>query len=92
MNETPALQGVVFDLDGVIVDSEPLHRRAIREAVRSRGLSFTDEEYADELIGLDDHTLIGRVHALRGRELDPEDMPDFLRIKSAALESKERVA
>ncbi len=79
------LQGIVFDLDGVLVDSEPLHCRAIREAVRSSGLSYTDAEYDRELIGLDDRKLIRRVHELRGQPFDVQRLPAQQRRKTEAL-------
>ena len=44
------LGGVVFDLDGVLLDSEPLHCRAIREVLSPLGVVFEDEEYATELM------------------------------------------
>ena len=46
----PVLKGVFFDFDGTLVDSEPLHFKAERVALNSRGISFdlTDKK---ELIG-----------------------------------------
>jgi HAD superfamily hydrolase (TIGR01509 family) len=38
------LAGVVFDFDGVIVDSHALHTRAWREVLRSLGREVSDEE------------------------------------------------
>lgn len=42
--------GVVFDLDGVIVDSEPLQYRAYAEVLGGLGVSIAREEYAREWI------------------------------------------
>ena len=36
----------LFDFDGVLVDSEPVHLEAFRDVVRPLGISITDEEYA----------------------------------------------
>src|SRR5215467_7094088 len=38
------LKALIFDLDGVIVDSHPLHKRAWKEFFTSRGKDFSDEE------------------------------------------------
>jgi HAD superfamily hydrolase (TIGR01509 family) len=38
------LLAVVLDMDGVLVDSEPLHLRAARTALGERGPSFTDRD------------------------------------------------
>ena len=35
---------VCFDMDGVIVDSEPIHYEADRRAMASYGVDFTFEE------------------------------------------------
>ena len=48
------LKAIVFDFDGVIVDSEPLHYKAFVGIVREKGLDFTYEEYALKYIGYDD--------------------------------------
>ena len=42
---------VIFDLDGLLVDSEPLYKRAWQEAASQLGFEITDERYAS-LLGL----------------------------------------
>jgi HAD superfamily hydrolase (TIGR01509 family) len=44
----PALDlyaGVVFDMDGILIDSEPLFRMAAQKAARDLGYEVTDEAY-----------------------------------------------
>lgn len=41
---SPQLQGVVFDMDGVIVDSHPAHRFAWKEFLRTLGKEVPDSE------------------------------------------------
>jgi len=42
------LQAVIFDMDGVIVDSEPLHERAFFDVVREIGYGDNlDLRFAD---------------------------------------------
>lgn len=38
--------GVVFDMDGILIDSEPLFRRAAQHAARDLGHYLSDETYA----------------------------------------------
>jgi HAD superfamily hydrolase (TIGR01509 family) len=40
------LQAILFDLDGVIIDSEPLHEQAIQRTSIHLGRALTDEEIA----------------------------------------------
>ena len=48
------LRAAVFDFDGVIVDSEPLHYEAFVSVARGFGIDFTYQEYAQKYIGYDD--------------------------------------
>ncbi len=45
---------IVFDFDGVIVDSEPTHESALLAAARSLGMSFTHDQYVNHYLGFDD--------------------------------------
>ncbi|THB66456.1 MAG: HAD family phosphatase [Desulfovibrio sp.] len=46
MSELPFLPGaVIFDMDGVIIDSEPLHKRVFLGMAQELGFSCTDQEY-----------------------------------------------
>jgi beta-phosphoglucomutase family hydrolase len=38
------IQAVIFDLDGVIIDSEPMHLEVDRNIIRSIGIEISDEE------------------------------------------------
>ncbi|MGH9331870.1 MAG: HAD family hydrolase, partial [Vicinamibacterales bacterium] len=44
------LQAVVFDFDGVLADSEPLHLRALQDALAARGVALGAEEYFAALL------------------------------------------
>lgn len=48
------IKAIVWDFDGVIVDSEPLHYRAFLAVAQTLGVSFTWDEYLDTYIGYDD--------------------------------------
>src|SRR5829696_7169920 len=76
-------RAVVFDFDGVIVNSEPLHLFAFQEVLKSEKIELSDEEYYREMIGFDDKGAFRHVFALRGRKLDPKT---FLRIMTRKSE------
>lgn len=48
------IKAIVFDFDGIIVDSEPLHYRAFLRTVEPLGVRFGYEEYLQTYIGYDD--------------------------------------
>jgi beta-phosphoglucomutase family hydrolase len=43
-------QAVIFDMDGVLTDSEPLYHQGLNEVLREFGLEMTEEEH-NELLG-----------------------------------------
>jgi beta-phosphoglucomutase len=51
---TSALQAIIFDFDGVIADSEPLHFRAFQQALAEDGLELSPKEYYGRYLGYDD--------------------------------------
>jgi beta-phosphoglucomutase-like phosphatase (HAD superfamily) len=48
------LRAIVFDFDGVIADSEPLHFAAFRDILAEEGLTLSEAEYYARFLGLDD--------------------------------------
>ena len=89
------LKAIVFDFDGVIVDSEPLHFRAFLQAGVSLGVTLDYRDYVDRLIGFDDRdvcrVLLARAAgapATSGPEAyhgDPEAVAALGRAKAAAF-------
>ena len=62
------LEGVVFDFDGVIANSEPLHLRVYQILLGQEGLPFSASEYYERYLGFDD---VGVFEALaRDKGLD----------------------
>jgi beta-phosphoglucomutase-like phosphatase (HAD superfamily) len=48
------MRAVLFDFDGVLVNSEPLHYRALRECLLPEGIDISEEEYAGSYLAYDD--------------------------------------
>jgi beta-phosphoglucomutase-like phosphatase (HAD superfamily) len=48
------VKAAIFDFDGVIADSEPLHFRALRDALRTEGVEITEQEYYTSYLAYDD--------------------------------------
>jgi len=55
------LQAIVFDFDGVIADSEPMHLKAFQQALAEEGLVLERDEYFSRYLGYDD---VGMFQAL----------------------------
>jgi beta-phosphoglucomutase len=63
---------LVFDFDGVVVDSEPLHMRAFQQVLRPVGIELTREQYYAHYIGFDDRDCFAHVLTDNGQAVKPE--------------------
>jgi len=68
------MRAAVFDFDGVIVDSEPLHYRSLRDALRPEGVEIDEEEYLRIYLAHDDRVAIQKALEHHGERADPERM------------------
>jgi beta-phosphoglucomutase len=80
------LSSIIFDMDGVLVDSEPAHKLAKQRTFARFGISLPDEVY-EKYKGQPDDTFMNEVvRSLSDKNLDPEEM---LRIKHHEFEAIE---
>ena len=81
------LEAIVFDFDGVIVDSEPLHYQAFVLVGKSIGFEFTYEQYLARFIGFDDRDAF-RLMLLEA-EQDPTDqrVAELCKVKQSAFDA-----
>jgi len=55
------IRAILFDLDGTLADTEPIHFAAFNEVLRSEGIAIAREEYFSQLIGYNDHDCFAAV-------------------------------
>jgi len=79
------LKAVIFDFDGVIVDSEPFHYRAFQQVLKPLGLGFTWDEYLTSYIGFDDRDAFREAHRRAGIQLDDHCLQGLIASKAAAF-------
>jgi beta-phosphoglucomutase len=72
------IQAVIWDLDGVILDSAEEHRLAWHRMAREEGLPFTDEQFWATFGMRND-----RIFALLWKEVPPERVPELADRKEA---------
>jgi beta-phosphoglucomutase len=48
------IRALIFDFNGVLADDDPIHMEAFRQVAEEEGLSFTDEEYLETFLPLND--------------------------------------
>lgn len=73
------LEAVIFDFDGVLADTVPLHRESYRDLFAEEGVEFTDEDYRRHGLGA---SRAQTIRAILGPDLEPERFRRLMRRKS----------
>jgi HAD superfamily hydrolase (TIGR01509 family) len=76
------IAALVFDFDGVLVDSEPLHLRAYQEVLEPLGVSLPREEYYAQYLGFDDVGMFKALAQSRRWPLDDRKIGVLIREKT----------
>lgn len=79
------IRACVFDFDGVLVDSEPLHMHAIREAVAERGWAVPEDRFVAEIVGRGDERAFHTIAEWHGARLNEAEVAAFLRVKRLSM-------
>src|SRR5262245_58994178 len=80
------LEAIVFDFDGVIADTEPLHLRAYQRLLQTEGIELTHDDYYNRYLGFDDDGLFRAVAHDRGLSVSDDRVADWIRSKSRIIE------
>jgi beta-phosphoglucomutase len=68
------IAAIVFDFDGVIANSEPLHLRAYQEVLAGLGVTLERDEYYAQYLGFDDIGAFQAIGEARGRAWSDEEI------------------
>jgi len=80
------LAAVIFDFDGIIVDTEPLHYRAFQDILAPLGLGYSWEEYLRRYIGYDDRDAFREAFRAGGKPLDDGGLRRVIDAKAEAFQ------
>ena len=85
------IKAIVFDFDGVLADSEPMHLRAYQEVLSAIGITLTRDEYYAHYLGYDDDGVFTTLAAAHGFDLDARRLDALVaekgRVFDAVIES-----
>ena len=83
------LRAIVFDFDGVLANSEPLHFTAFRDTLAERHVALTEQEYYASYLGYDDVQFFRTVGSDRGLSWDAPAVAALVSRKAAVFERLE---
>jgi HAD superfamily hydrolase (TIGR01509 family) len=80
------IRAVVFDFDGVIANSEPLHLQGFCRVLAEEGLDLSESDYYGRYLGFDDEGTFEAIAADRGVLWTRGHIAKLVRRKAACLE------
>jgi beta-phosphoglucomutase len=80
------LRATIFDCDGVIADTEPLHFAALQTVLAEEGIHLGKELYYREYLALDDRGCFIKAFSDRSAALSPRKLNELIDSKAAAVE------
>ena len=80
------LRAIIFDCDGVIADTEPIHMASFQRVLEEEGIILTKEEYFSHYLALDDRACFTKAFAERGASLTPKELEDLVKRKAQVVE------
>lgn len=65
------VKGLIFDMDGTLADSMPIHFRAWKLTAAENGFEYTEKQFLDTA-GMPTHKIVPIINSELGLNLDPE--------------------
>jgi HAD superfamily hydrolase (TIGR01509 family) len=78
------MRAVIFDFDGVIADTEPLHFEGLRRTLAGIDITLTEPDYYATYLGFDDRGCILEALRANQRPITEPIVQDLMRTKAAA--------
>jgi HAD superfamily hydrolase (TIGR01509 family) len=76
------VRAIIFDFDGVLVNSELLHFEAFQRSARDVGLELSQAEYFENMIGYDDRGCWKALAAMKGIKLSQSQLLELCAYKA----------
>jgi len=80
------IRAIVFDFDGVLANSEPLHLLAYQAVLDELGIALDRDEYYTHLLGFDDVGAFKVIGARRGRSWTDEEIGAIIARKTLVFD------
>lgn len=77
------IRAVIFDFNGILADDDPIHMQALHKVALEEGISFTEHEYMEKYLPLNDRDCFQELWRKNRRTLRQEKLDELIRRKSA---------
>lgn len=84
------LAAIIFDFDGVLANSEPLHYRAFRDELAARGFALSENDYYAKYLGYDDAGAFAALARDHGIFWSGAELAAMVAAKAQRMEELER--
>ena len=81
--QTDGLKAIIFDFDGVLADTEPLHLRGFQTVLAEHDIQLSTDDYGRHYVGLSDTDCFQAIFTVHRRELPTPELVRLVRRKSA---------
>jgi beta-phosphoglucomutase len=81
------IRTILFDLDGTLAETEPLHYAAFNEVLHPEGIVIAREEYFSRLIGFNDHDCFEAVLKEHGEDASAARIDALIARKAASYQA-----
>jgi len=78
------MRAIIFDFDGVIADTEPLHFEGLRRTLGDIDITLTEPDYYAHYLGFDDRGCIFEALRINQRPATEQTVRDLMRKKAEA--------
>ena len=79
------LKAIIFDFDGVLADTEPLHFRMFQQVLQEEGLPLSERDYYEKYVGFDDRGCFHAVLSAHDRDAAPATIHRLVERKAAVM-------
>ncbi len=79
------LKAIIFDFDGVLADTEPLHFRMFQQVLQEEGLPLSERDYYQKYVGFDDKGCFHAILSEHRRDTEPAMIHRLVERKAAMM-------
>ncbi len=81
------IRAIIFDLDGTLVDTEPIHFAAFNKVLGASGIEIASADYYARLIGFNDHDCFAAVLWENRKDADEALIADLIERKTSVYQA-----